>query len=163
MSQELCPCKSNKKFMECCGKFLEKKETPKTAEELMRSRYSAYTMGHIDYLFDTHHESTKEELNRDEMTAWSKEASWHGLEIVKTDAGGEKDNQGLVEFICQYQIGEKMERHHEVSSFVKENGKWFFHEGRFVHETIRRESPKIGRNDPCSCGSGKKYKKCCGV
>jgi uncharacterized protein YecA (UPF0149 family) len=30
-----------------------------------------------------------------------------------------------------------------------------------AHVTVRRETPKIGRNDPCPCGSGKKYKKCC--
>ena len=29
-------------------------------------------------------------------------------------------------------------------------------------ETYKREEPKVGRNDPCPCGSGKKYKKCCG-
>lgn len=32
-----------------------------------------------------------------------------------------------------------------------------------VPDTVRREAPKVGRNDPCPCGSGKKYKQCCGA
>lgn len=163
MSAELCPCGTGLTLDKCCGPYIENKKLPPTAEATMRSRYTAYVLENIDYLFDTHHESTKADLNREEITAWSEEAHWLGLRIIKTDAGSEKDNQGLVEFNCSYELGGKIQNHHEISHFVKENGRWYFQDGRFVHETVRREGPKVGRNDPCPCGSGKKHKKCCGV
>ncbi len=163
MSDVLCPCGSEKKFTQCCEPYLLKTKKAPTAEALMRSRYSAYVVQNIDYVVDTHHESTKKELVREDIEAWSEEAKWLGLKIIKTDAGTEKDEQGLVEFKCSYELDGKIQNHHEISEFVKENGTWFFREGRFITETFKRESPKIGRNDPCSCGSGKKFKKCCGA
>lgn len=161
MNDQICPCGSTLSLSKCCGVYLEKKKKAPTAEALMRSRYSAYVLQNIDYIMDTHHESTKKDVVREDIEAWSNEAEWLGLTIVKTDAGLEKDGQGLVEFKCSYELDGKIQNHHEISEFVKEGGTWFFREGRFITDTVKRDGPKIGRNDPCACGSGKKYKKCC--
>ena len=55
-----------------------------------------------------------------------------------------------------------VEHHHEIAGFKKFNGEWKYVAGNIITETVKRDGEKIGRNDPCPCGSGKKYKKCCG-
>ena len=48
-------------------------------------------------------------------------------------------------------------------NFARHNGRWYFVDGETIgQKPVVREGPRIGRNDPCPCGSGKKYKKCCG-
>ena len=95
--------------------------------------------------------------------AWSAAAEWHGLEIISTEKGGPKDKEGIVEFRALYTANGEFCNHHEVSKFVRQGKEWKFADGELVGETPTvREEPKIGRNDPCPCGSGKKYKKCCG-
>src|SRR3569833_3134762 len=75
----------------------------------------------------------------------------------------EDEDEGTVEFIATYrQKGSKI-AHHELGNFVRQNGRWYYADGKlFTPGTVRNEGPKVGRNDPCPCGSGKKYKKCCG-
>ena len=85
------------------------------------------------------------------------------MEIVATEKGTEQDDEGLVEFIARYSVNGTDFEHHERSYFQRIDGEWKFIDGELVKpEPIVRESPKVGRNDPCPCGSGKKYKKCCG-
>lgn len=162
MNEELCPCSSEKNFDDCCGPILDGKSQAKTAEELMRSRYSAFAVQDIDYIFNTTAPETREELDRDEIEAWSEQADWNGLSIVETNQGQADDTVGQVEFVAHYYLGRKEQRHHELSEFKKVDGKWFFVDGKMINTTFQRASAKIGRNDPCHCGSGKKFKKCCG-
>ncbi len=161
---ELCPCGSEQPFSACCQPFLDGAQAAPTAEALMRSRYTAYAKTEIGYIHDTTHVSQRAKFNREDSAAWSERADWHSLEIVRTEGGGPDDTDGIVEFVAQYREKGKMCRHHEVAEFKKEEQKWFFVDGRSPGpvQTIRK-GPKIGRNQPCSCGSGKKYKKCCGV
>ena len=159
----LCPCGSKKEYNSCCEAFVLGKEVAPTAEALMRSRYAAFTNGSIDYLFDSHHESTRETLDRKEVEIWSKESEWKGLTIKNIEKGSAKDKEGTVEFIASFNLNGTMQNHHEVASFLKESdGKWYFVDGKVQLEPFQRVGEKIGRNDPCSCGSGKKFKKCCG-
>jgi len=83
-----------------------------------------------------------------------------------TQKGGVDDKTGIVEFVASYRDKESGTelKHHETSLFTRENQLWKFKEGH-IHggQPVKRLEPKIGRNDPCSCGSGKKYKKCCGA
>ncbi len=152
-----CPCKSEKKYDECCGPYLEGVKAAPTAEALMRSRYTAYTKDDYDYVIRTCHSSTRPSAEDfDDDTA----INWTGLEIVATENGLEDDDDGIVEFIARYNFNGNDLGQHERSSFVKEDGEWFYVEGDFVKPPPVR-SEKIGRNEPCSCGSGKKYKKCC--
>jgi SEC-C motif-containing protein len=143
--------------------FIRGEAKPATAAQLMAARYVAYATGAIDYLFASHDPKTRAQADRKAIESWSSQATWHGLEIVSTEAGGADDQEGKVEFIARYEIEGTMHAHHEHASFRRIDGVWFFVDGQVVaKQPIRREAPKLGRNDLCSCGSGKKYKKCCG-
>ena len=161
--EDLCPCKSGKTFGECCAPILAGEQKAATAEALMRARYTSYVTGDIDFLKTSATAAIREQFDEQASRAWSRAAEWHGLEIIRTEEGGAKDNRGVVEFRALYTANGEFCNHHEVSTFVKEKGEWLFEDGELVGETPEvREEPKIGRNDPCPCGSGKKYKKCCG-
>ena len=160
----LCPCGSKLQFDECCGPFLMGDKDPPTAEALMRSRYCAYAMGSIDYLYKTSCPAIRKEFDAEGCKRWSESAKWTGIEVLRTEGGGENDTDGVVEFVANYTINDKPVKHHETSTFSKIDGVWKFIDGEIAkQEPIRREEPKIGRNDPCPCGSGKKFKKCCGA
>ena len=160
---DLCPCGSEQQYTQCCEPYiLGSLDTP-TAEALMRSRYAAYVKTKIDYIYETTHIRQRDKFNHKESEDWSQKTDWHSLEIRRTEKGGEEDQTGVVEFIARYRNRGKMAMHHEVAEFKKEDGKWFFLDGHAPkHEQVIRQGDKIGRNDPCPCGSGKKYKKCCG-
>ncbi len=158
-----CPCMSKKKYQECCETLIKGKEHAKTAEQLMRARYSAYAKNEISYIEKTQGHDPDNTFDREAASKWATESKWLGLEVVKTHARGEKDNEGFVEFIASYEDANGPHKHQERSRFVKQDNQWFFHSGSIVGlNPITRETPKIGRNDPCHCGSGKKFKKCCG-
>ena len=82
--------------------------------------------------------------------------------MKRTEDGGEKDTTGVVEFVANYEVEGNAVRHHEISDFRRVEGEWFFRDGKEIPVTVWRDTPKVGRNDPCPCGSGKKYKKCHG-
>ena len=158
-----CPCGSGRSFAECCEPYLSGAATPPTAEALMRSRYSAYVEHAIDYLGDTLHPKHRADWDRDATRRWAESADWLALEIVSTAAGQQGDDEGWVEFIATYRDKEQTQRHHERSRFRSEAGCWYYVDGDVPKpQTERLASPKVGRNDPCPCGSGRKYKKCCG-
>ena len=159
---QVCPCGSLQKYRDCCEKLING-EKAVTAEQLMRSRYVAYTQVNIDYIASTHDAATRGELDLDVAKQWATNSEWAGLEIIRTEAGQAGDDKGLVEFKVQYRANGERQQHHELSEFVKKDGVWFYHDGKMPEvSTIRRDAPKVGRNDPCPCDSGKKYKKCCG-
>ena len=160
---ELCPCKSGKTFGECCGPIIAGTAKAETAEALMRARYTSYVTGDVLFLKASSTPAVQAEFDEETSRNWSRAAKWHGLEIVKTEGGQPNDATGVVEFRALYTAGGEFCNHHEVSKFVKDKDGWKFDDGELVGESpIVREEPKVGRNDPCPCGSGKKYKKCCG-
>ena len=159
-----CHCGADTDFEACCKPFLDGEANAKTAEELMRSRYSAYVSEKIDYIVNTHDPDRREDVDRDSTEKWAKEASWAGLEIVDTQDGGVNDDQGVVEFIARYTMKGGEYLHHERSQFRKIDETWYYVDGEMVKpKPVVRDAPKVGRNDPCPCGSGKKFKKCCGL
>ncbi len=163
-NEELCPCKSGKNFGECCGPIIAGTAKAETAEALMRARYSSYVTGDVAFLKTSATKAVQAEFDEAASKAWSAAAEWHGLEIIATEKGQRGDKTGVVEFRALYTANNEFCNHHEVSQFVKEDGGWKFADGELVGETpVTREAPKVGRNDPCPCGSGKKYKKCCGA
>ncbi len=159
-----CPCNSEKEYSQCCEPFHKEVATPKTAEILMRARYSAFVKEEIDFIASTHIPGTKD-FDLDEARQWAKTSTWKGLEIVKAEKGGETQTEGIVEFKAKYSDNtDKDYLHHELATFKKIKDKWYFEQGQIVGTgPITRATPKVGRNDPCTCGSGKKYKKCCGA
>ena len=162
-NEELCPCNSGKTYGECCQPILDGLKKAETAEALMRARYSAYVTEHIMFLKNSSTAAVQSEFDEQASTAWSRAARWHGMEIIRTEKGQPGDKTGVVEFRATYTANGEFCNHHEVSTFVYEPDGWKFEDGELVGEKpILREAPKVGRNDPCPCGSGKKYKKCCG-
>lgn len=156
-----CPCGSDKSFSECCEPLISGAVPAETAEQLMRARYSAYTTAAMDFIFETTHPEHRSDYDPDGTKKWAEESDWQGLEICGTKHGGKNDSTGEVEFIARFKQGDNPHEHHENGQFEKKDGSWYFTEGAMVKpKPIRSE--KIGRNDPCSCGSGMKYKKCCG-
>jgi SEC-C motif-containing protein len=130
----------------------------------MRSRYSAYVKHEIAYLGSSLHPEHRADFNEKSTRAWAEGAEWRGLEILKTVGGGPEDNEGKVEFIASFAEKGTTREHHELSTFRKEAGTWYLVSGETLPvKQVVRDAPKTGRNDPCPCGSGRKFKKCCGV
>ena len=162
-NDELCPCQSGKKFGDCCGAILAGKRKAATAVELMRARYTAYAVCDVEFLYKSSGPEVQAEFDEKTTREWSQNATWQGIEILATEKGGEKDEEGYVSFLARYSSQNQACEHREDSYFKKIDGEWRFIDGQIQSsEPYRREEPKIGRNDPCPCGSGKKYKKCCG-
>jgi len=158
-----CPCCSGQEFSECCEPIIAGKKKAPTAEALMRSRYSAYATGRLAHLKATLLPKKQDEFDEAAASNWSDDAEWMGLEILSTEDGGADDEKGTVEFVANYELKDKVEAHREIGQFSKVDGSWYYVDGKIVgQEPYKRPHPKIGRNDPCHCGSGKKFKKCCG-
>ncbi len=122
----------------------------------MRSRYTAYVVGNVNHLLGSRHLST-----RPDHIDPANFPKWCGLEIISTEEGGSGDDRGIVEFKASFLSENSIRTLHEKSRFVKENGKWFYVDGDIRPVTVK-PTKKTGRNDPCHCGSMKKFKKCCG-
>jgi SEC-C motif-containing protein len=152
MGQEIdreCPCGSGEALADCCGRY-HSGGVPPTAEALMRSRYSAYVLKNSGYLRDSWYSSPRPvdlDISHDDTR-------WQRLVIITTEQGGEADEEGAVEFVAYFQGGQL----HERSRFLREGARWFYLDG----EILPPLEEKVGRNAPCHCGSGKKFKRCCG-
>jgi len=142
---------------------------PDTAEDLMRSRYSAFVLKEWDYLEKT--SLTKKDYGF--MSLYEK-VTWERLEILGSKQGQREDSQGEVTFAAYFEDNGESKVLKETSKFHKINGKWMYDELNSSIKTpkpksqpiksiqVSRNKPKVGRNAPCPCGSGKKFKKCCG-
>ncbi|MDP6345395.1 MAG: YchJ family protein [Alphaproteobacteria bacterium] len=157
-----CPCGSAKPLATCCGPYLEGAPAP-TAEAVMRSRYSAHVLGNADYLAATLSEDQRADHDEEQARQSFADTKWLGLEIRRTELGGEADETGQVEFVARYRSGQQHAVHHELSYFTREEGRWVFAGCKMNPKAPTVRVEKIGRNAPCTCGSGKKYKKCCGA
>ncbi len=120
----ICPCGGGL-YMQCCGRFIVNGDVPQTAVELMRSRYTAYTLRDEAYLQATWHARTRPDM---QLAAQDDGLKWSGLEVRKHQQHGD---EATVEFVARYKIGGRAERLHEVSRFVREEGRWFYVDGSF--------------------------------
>ena len=159
-----CPCGSGKAYEACCEPIVTGAQPAATAEALMRSRYTAYVKRAYDHLERTLSEKERADFSVDHAKQWAEQSEWLGLTILRTEQGGPEDTEGLVEFTARFRSGGKDHEHVETAVFAREAGNWVYAgQMNAPGVTYRREAPKVGRNDPCPCGSGKKYKKCCGA
>ncbi|MBV5309488.1 YchJ family protein [Chromatium okenii] len=158
----VCACGSGREFDECCAPFLAGAPAP-TAEALMRSRYTAYAVGQLDHLERTDAPEARDEFNRADAERTAAETTWLGLKVVRVVDGGVDDQTGQVEFIFRYRQHGKIHAQHELSQFRREDGIWLYESSEMNPKSPPVRVAKINRNDPCTCGSGKKYKKCCGA
>ncbi len=128
--ESLCPCKSRRSYKTCCMPFHYGRAKPHTAEQLMRSRYSAYFFRLIDYLVDTTHPDTKTPELGNEIGAMIHQVNWKFLRIVEASKGGKDDKTGKVEFIADYFVDGEPQELHEVSRFKRFKGAWKYLDGK---------------------------------
>jgi SEC-C motif domain protein len=150
-----CPCSSGHSYGVCCQPSLVGQAIPPTAEILMRSRYTAFTLGDIDYLIATHHPTRRTPDQRHRLAETIQGITWMGLRVLHTQQGQPADRQGQVEFVAYYRQA-TLGQIHERSRFVKQKDRWFYLDG----DRLPPLWPQ--RTDRCWCGSGKKYKTCHG-
>ena len=155
----LCPCGSGRELDECCGPIVAGSTAP-TPDALMRSRYTAFVLGKIEHIDRTHAPEIRRDFNRAEAERTAAEVEWLGLDVRHASENGDS---GKVEFAIHFRRDGQELTQHEVSSFRREEGHWVYEGGQVSAKHPPRQVVKIGRNDPCPCGSGKKYKKCCGA
>ncbi|CAA7614047.1 conserved hypothetical protein [Candidatus Terasakiella magnetica] len=160
-----CPCGSGQSYTACCEPFITGAAFAPTPEALMRSRYTAFTVAAIDYLEQTLAPDQRHDFQKVETEKWAKDSHWLGLDIHSTSGGGPEDAEGTVDFTARFRLNNRAEAHRELSVFRREEGRWYYVDGQIggAKPEQRRVAVKAGRNDPCPCGSGKKYKKCCGA
>ena len=160
----LCPCGTGKQYKDCCQPFHTRSDWPEDPETLMRSRYSAFVKGEVTYIVDSTDPSRRAGVKEKDLQDWSAGSEWLGLTIHGSEGGGPEQNEGTVDFEAHYRVQESGEEvfHRELATFRRKEGRWFFHDGKVRgHDPITNNEEKVGRNDPCPCGSGKKFKKCC--
>ena len=147
-----CPCHSGIKFELCCARFISHQAVAENAGQLMRSRYTAYVLNKLDYLIDSWHPDYRPaDLQLDQSIKWLR------LDIVQHSTLGE---QATVEFEALLLVDGRVEVMHEKSQFVFERGRWLYTTGEMMQPSSKSWQP--GRNAGCPCGSGLKFKRCCG-
>jgi len=159
-----CPCGKGESIESCCGPYISGARLPDTAEALMRSRYTAFATGNVDYIIETHDPDRRGELDRTSTEAWSKQSEWLGFELISSEKGQPEDSAGVIEFVARYKMKGVTMAHRERAVFRKHGDHWVFVDGQMVNgPPVKRTEPRVGRNEACPCGSGKKYKKCHGA
>lgn len=161
MAEQPCPCGSGLSLGVCCGPYLDGGAEAPTAEALMRSRFTAYVRRDGDYIARSWHSAT-----RPADASLGSGVEWERLEVLASEEGGLKHQRGWVEFVAEGRVDGRPQRLHEVSRFEREAGCWRYLDGETPDDarppSAPRRTSKPGRNRPCPCGSGKKYKRCCG-
>lgn len=128
----------------------------------MRSRYTAHVKHDLAHLERTLSAEQRKDFDAAAARRWAMESDWLGLTILTTDKGGLDDDTGLVRFTARFRSDGKDHEHVETACFGREDDRWVYTgQAEAPGQTVRRETPKVGRNDPCPCGSGLKHKKCC--
>ncbi|MCP4076304.1 MAG: zinc chelation protein SecC [Gammaproteobacteria bacterium] len=147
-----CPCQSGESYELCCGRFISHQALAENAQQLMRSRYTAYALNEQDYLMQSWHPDYRPaDLQQDDSIKWLR------LDILGCLIEGDK---AMVEFEAQLLLDGKVQGLHEKSQFVVDQGRWLYTSGEMIEPGFKSWKP--GRNEECPCGSGFKFKRCCG-
>lgn len=155
---EPCPCQSAKSYRECCGPYISGESMP-GVEDLVRARYTAFSLKNFDYVERTHASEVRADFNRAEAERISEECVWEGLYIHKSRI---TEEEAEVEYAVRVKMSQKPVARGVLARFRKEQGLWCFVSSKPMAHIAQLKGPKIGRNESCFCGSGKKYKKCHG-
>ncbi|WP_085845555.1 YchJ family metal-binding protein, partial [Acinetobacter baumannii] len=124
MSTSICPCGSGNLLDACCGHYHAGHPAP-CASALMRSRYSAYVLGLVDYLISTTLPAQQAGLDRDAIAAWSAQSPWLGLEVESSEVFGGQPEHASVTFTARWHDATGEHSHREQSSFVQNEGRWY--------------------------------------
>ena len=150
--EKSCPCGSGLDYQQCCAPLLDGTRTASNAEQLMRSRFTAFSTGKLDYLKSSWHpDFVPRDLQIDGGLTW--------LDLTVIDFV-DGDNEATVEFEARFLSGGSLQGLHERSRFLKQQGRWLYTDGDQLPASFKPRKP--GRNEPCPCGSGNKFKRCCG-
>ncbi len=152
--EDPCPCGNLKSYRHCCLPFHNESSLPDTAEALMRSRFTAFCTENLSYLFNSWHPAHRPPA----AEILSGTTRYISLQITDTKQGRPENNTGEVTFVVRYIEGDRLYTMQEKSSFVKQQGKWLYLEGDNALHSVT-----LKKNSPCPCGSGKKFKRCCGI
>jgi len=151
-----CPCGSSLAYASCCQPLHQAAgKHANTPEQLMRSRFSAFYLGNVDYLINTLHSTKRSPEDRDKIANALMDHKWHSLRVLNSSPV--RDDRASVEFVAfctTTQAPASPQQLHEHSRFVFEGQRWWYLDGDMLGDI------KLGRNDPCWCGSGRKLKKC---
>jgi len=123
-----CPCGTKIPYLQCCGQYHFGNALPKTPEQLMRSRYSAFCKQNADYLVATLHKSARSHNERQQLTNSFSNIQWLGLSIISIDNSKIGEGIGYVEFIARFKHNTEDE-HHERSRFIFEKDRWYYIDG----------------------------------
>jgi SEC-C motif-containing protein len=145
-------------FENCCKPILDGNKRAPEPQALMRSRYSAYALKKIDYIYNTYAQSTKVTQTKADIGLWAQSVDFVKLQVMSQSLSEHSANEGFVEFIASYIQDHQLHQLHENSRFIIESGHWKYIDGVISpHKSVA-----LGRNDRCPCDSDKKYKKCHG-
>jgi len=155
-----CPCGSGRTFEHCCGPRLDGSAPAGNAEELMRSRFTAHVARDWRYLHETYRPTSRKPYVEESDVA---EIAWTRLVIHQHEPGPTPDT-ACVDFTAYFASEQGEQAMHEKSAFARIDGRWLF--TRTVRNgpaPAKPAAPRVGRNEPCPCGSGRKFKHCCGA
>ena len=154
-----CPCGSGQSFGQCCEPLLDNRHPAADAEKLMRSRFTAHALRDFRYLHRTYVESSRRPYKEEHDAGGM---NWTRLVIHSHEPGPQPD-RAFVDFTAYFEQDGAEHALHEKSEFARIDGTWFYTRSvRTGPAPVKHAHAKVGRNDPCPCGSGKKYKHCCG-
>jgi SEC-C motif-containing protein len=157
-----CHCGSGAEYTSCCEPVISGKRQAATAEALLRARYSAFNRADIKFIENSHSTKTRGQVDFAGIEQWARDAEWKKLEVIRVERGQAGDADGEIEFKAHYRLHNKDCVLHEVGEFAYKQRQWWYMDSKLPEmKQYVRETPKIGRNDPCACGSGRKFKKCC--
>lgn len=145
----MCYCGNSKSYEQCCQPYHLKSKAPTSAEELMRSRYSAYCLADVQYIFDTYASSKQKDNSLTAIAAFAQACQFIKLEVLDSETD-------MVEFKAHYIQDEQYYVLHERSNFSLEAGHWRYVDGELFPCDVK----ELSRNSQCPCGSGKKFKRC---
>ena len=118
----LCPCGSSEIFSLCCENFINETQFPSTAEQLMRSRYSAYATNNPSYIAKTYASNKQTENSLKDIADWTEQTTWLSLQVLSTDNSDDKCH--FVEFVATYLTHSELWQMQENSRFIQENDMW---------------------------------------
>jgi SEC-C motif-containing protein len=127
----------------------------------MRARFTAHCLRDYAFLVTSTHPDRRENVTEEAISQWASHVGWKFLDVHNAWPGN-TDDEGNVSFTAHYAVRGIPQELREDAIFSKVDGEWKYVDGHMhKQQPHEREQPKIGRNEPCPCGSGKKYKKCC--
>lgn len=121
-----CPCGSEQSLGQCCLPLITGEAHAQTAEQLMRSRYTAHALLQVNYLWHTWDSAQRARSSPEQILDWAKACDWLRLDILATQGGQSDDSEGTVSFAALYRQNGKLHQHQEVSLFRRLLGRWVY-------------------------------------